>query len=70
MLFTLPDGATNTTIVSKELHLHNAVINNVKILDKSNKWDQIQFLETYYIKTLAPEFNFDLKTSKQQPLFK
>ena len=70
MLFTLPDGATNTTIVSKELHLHNAVINNVKILDKSNKWDQIQFLETYYIKTLGPEFNFDLKTSKQQQLFK
>ena len=70
MLFTLPDGATNTTIVSKELHLHNAVINNVKILDKSNKWDQIQFLETCYIKTLAPEFNFDLKTSKQQQLFK
>ena len=70
MLFTLPDGATNTTIVSTELHLHNAVINNVKILDKSNKWVQIQFLETYYIKTLVPEFNFDLKTSKQQQLLK
>ena len=37
MLFTLPDAATNTTIVSKELHLHNTVINNVKILDKSDK---------------------------------
>ena len=31
MLFTLPDAASNTTIVSKELYLHNAVINNVKI---------------------------------------
>ena len=29
MLFTLPDVAINTTIVSKELHLHNAVINNM-----------------------------------------
>ena len=37
MLFTLPDAAADTTIVSKELHLHNAVINNVKILDKDDK---------------------------------
>ena len=45
MLFTLPDAASNTTIVNKELHLHNAVINNVEILDKSDKWGQLQFLE-------------------------
>ena len=44
MLFTLPDVATDTTIVSKELHLLNAVINNVKILDKNDKWGQLQFL--------------------------
>ena len=36
MLFTLWDAATNTTIVNKELHLHNAVISNVKILDKND----------------------------------
>ena len=65
MLFTLPDAATNTTIVSKELHLHNPVINNVKILDKSDKWGQLQFLEAYYIKTVAPEINFSLKVSKE-----
>ena len=34
MLFTLQDAATDTTIVSKELHLYNAVINNVKIFEK------------------------------------
>ena len=45
MLFTLPDAATNTTIVSKELHLHNAIINNVKIFDKKDKWAQLQFLK-------------------------
>ena len=45
MLFTLPDAATDITIVSKELHLHNAVINNVQILDKINKWGQLQFLK-------------------------
>ena len=70
MLFRLPDAATNTTIVSKELHLHNAIINSVKILDKKNKWGQIQFLEAYYNKKLTPEINFGLKTSKELQLFK
>ena len=37
MLFTVLDGTTNTAIVNKELHLHNAVIINVEILDKSDK---------------------------------
>ena len=69
MLFTLPDAATDTTIVSKELHLHNTVINNVKILDKNDKWGQLQFLEAYYIKKLAPEINFGLKASKELQLF-
>ena len=70
MLFTLQDAATNTTIVDKELHLHNGVINNIEILDKSDKWGQLQFLEAYYIKTLAPEINFGLKASKELQLFK
>ena len=70
MLFTLPDAATGTTIVSKELHLHNVVINNVKILDKTNKWGQLQFLEAYYIKKLAPEINIGLTASKELQLFK
>ena len=69
MLFTLPDAATDTTIVSKELHLHYAVINNVKILDKNDKWGQLQFLEAYYIKKLAPDINFDLKASTELQLF-
>ena len=69
MLFTLPDAATDTIIVSKELHLHNAVINIVEILDKNNKWGQLQFLEAYSIKKLAPEINFGLKTSKGLQLF-
>ena len=61
ILFTLPDAATGTTIVSKELHLHNVVINNVKILDRNIKWGQLQFLAAYYIKKLAPEIIFGLK---------
>ena len=69
MLFTLPDAATDTTIVSKELHLHNTVINNVKILNKNDKWRQLQFLEAYCIKKLAPEINFCVKASKELQLF-
>ena len=69
LLFTLPDAAADTTVDSKELHLHNAVINNVKILDKNDKWGQLQFLEAYYIKKLAPEINFGLKASKELQLF-
>ena len=53
MLFTLLDGATNTAIVIRKLHLHNAIINNVEILDKSDKWGQLQFFEPYYKDTGA-----------------
>ena len=60
MLFTLSDATTKTAIFTKELHLRNAVINNVKILNKRDKRDQTQFLEACYIKTLIPEI-----TSKQ-----
>ena len=64
ILFILPDVGTNTNVVCKELYLHNAVINNVKILDKSYEWGELQFLEAYYIKALASEINFGLKASK------
>ena len=42
----------------------------LKILDKNDKWGrQLQFLEAYYIKKLAPEINFGLKASKELYLF-
>ena len=68
MLFTLPD-TTDTTIVRQKLHLHNAVISNVKILDKNDKWGQLQFLEAYYIMKLTPEINFGLKATTELQLF-
>ena len=70
MLFTLPDAATNTTILNKELHLHKAVILNVEVVDKSDRWGQLQFLEAYYIKTLAPETKLGLKASNGLQSFK
>ena len=65
MIFALPDAANDTTIVSNKLCLHDAIINNVKNLDKNNKWGQLQFLEACYIKKVAPEINFGLKASKE-----
>ena len=62
MVFTFPDAAADTTVVIKGIYLHNVVINNVKILDKNDKWGQLQFLEAYYI-------NFGLKASKELQLF-
>ena len=69
MLFTLPDGATDVTISSKELHLHNAAINNVKVSDKNDEWCQLRFLEAYHLRKLVIEVNFSLKASKEQQLF-
>ena len=68
MLFRLPSAATDTTIVSKEIHFHNTVINNVNTLDENDKWGQLQFLEVYYIKKLALEISFGLKSSKELQL--
>ena len=64
MLFTLPDARTATNISSKELNLHNAVVNNIRFLDKNNKCGQLQFIEGWNIKKLVPEINFGLKASK------
>ena len=44
ILFTLPDAATDTTTFSKELHLQNAVINSIIILEKNDKGINFNFL--------------------------
>ena len=67
--YTLPDIDVVNTIVSKELHLHNAIIENIKIIDHNN-WAHLQYLDAYYIKTMSPERNIGLKVSKELQLFK
>ena len=68
--YALPDMDTANTIVSKDLHMHNAVIDNTEIIDYNDKWAQLQYLEAYYIKTMSPEINVGLKASKELQLFK
>ena len=68
--YALPDIDAVNTIVSKELHLHNAVIENTEIIDHNDNWAHLQYLEAYYIKTMSPEINIGLKASKELQLFK
>ena len=51
--YALPDIDAVNTIVSKEMHLHNAVTENNKIIYHNDNWVHLQYLEPYYIKTLA-----------------
>ena len=39
--YALPDTDAVNTIGSKELHLHNTVIENTEIIDHNDNWPQI-----------------------------
>ena len=61
MLFTLPDAAINTTIISKELHLKS----------HQDRSCQLQFLENIIlIISIDISINSGLKLSKELQLFK
>ena len=69
-LYALPDIDAVNSIVSKELHLHNAVTENTGIVDCNDNWGHLPYLEAYYIKTMSPEINIELEASKELQLFK
>ena len=48
--FELPHVNRINTIVSEQLHLHNAVLGNCEILDYNNNQGQLQYLEANCIK--------------------
>ena len=68
--YALPDIDAINTIVSKELHLHNAVTENTEIIDHNDNWAHLQYLVADYIKTMSPDINIGLKASKELQLFK
>ena len=68
--YALLDIDAVNTIVSKEPHLHNVVIENTEIIDHNENWANSQYLEGYYIETMSPEINIELKVSKELQLFK
>ena len=56
--------------LNKHLHMYNDVMNNSFILDHNSNWNQLSFLEAYYIKVLRPAINVGLKASKELQLFR
>ena len=50
-------------------HLLNAVHGNVEVIDLSDDWSGLQFLEAYYIRNLKPTINKGLKASRDLELF-
>ena len=58
--------------ISFDNHKLNAVLQNYTILDFNThnfKWDQLSFLEAYYIKKRKPKLNHGIKASKEFTLF-
>ena len=61
-----------TWSISFDSHKLNAVLQNHSILDYNPsrlKWDQLSFLEAYYIKKHKPKLNDGIKASKEFVLF-
>ena len=63
--YALPDTDFVNTIVSKQMHLHNAVSENTEIIDHNDNWTHLQYLEDYYIKIVSIEINIELKAPKK-----
>ena len=55
---------------NKNKHVHNAVLNNCKIIHRHNNNTVLDFLEAYYIKLYKPSINFGIRASKELVLFK
>ena len=68
--YALPDIDAVNTIVSKEPHLHNAIIVNTEIVGHNDNWVHLQYLEAYYIRTMSPEIDIGPKASKELQLLK
>ena len=68
-LHSLPCDAETVNIDIKD-HLIDAVLNICGIMDETDYWSQLNFLDAYYIKTLKPEINDGLKAYKELDLFK
>ena len=55
--------------VSVKEHIYNAVHTNYKVIDHSDNWSQIVFLEAFYIKNLKPSIYEGLKKPLENKTF-
>ena len=69
-MFAISDVSDVVTTIDKNKHIHNAVINNSKIIHRHNNYYQLEFLEAYYIKQRNPSINYGIRSSKELSLFK
>ena len=51
-------------------HISSAISKNTRIIEKSNNWTQLCFLESLYIKRLNPALNAGIKATKELNLFR
>ena len=57
-------------VIQHYYHIHAAVLQNTRIIDKNNNWSQLCFLESLYIKRRNPTFNVGIKATKELVLFR
>ena len=58
------------SFIETHYHISATMSENTKIIDRNNNWTQICYLESLYIKRLAPALNIDIKATKEFNLFK
>ena len=58
------------TVIQHYYHIHAAVLQNTRIIDKNNNWSQLSFLESLYIKRRNPMLNVGIKATKELVLFR
>ena len=59
----------HSVMVDFDAYIHNAVHGNFEVIDTSDNWSRLEFLEAYYIKNLRPGINDGLKASRELNLF-
>ena len=57
-------------VIQHYYHIHAAVLQNTRIIDKNNNWSQLCFLESLYIKRRNPTLNVGIKATKELVLFR
>ena len=58
------------SFIETHYHISAAISENTKIIDRNNKWTQLCYLESFYIKRLAPALNIGIKATKKLNFFK
>ena len=69
-LLRLPDIDVSITEINNKQHFVNAVISNFCVRGTCCNWSQLLFLETLYIKNLAPKINDGLKATHELIFFR